>query len=137
MPEKRLMARSRKRWMFQANGKPSAGGSNPTEGSIWRHRGVLFQIVSVTGDNRALAGLEELVVHAEADDVVIHLDVAGREHIRRDGAAGKRREGAEVDIEEFALDRPAITERLLGADTHGPPAAGIGLGEAVARVREQ
>jgi hypothetical protein len=48
MPEKRLMAR--KALDVSSQRKTLGGGfKSSTEGSIWRHRGVLFQTVSVTG----------------------------------------------------------------------------------------
>src|SRR3981081_3505373 len=106
MPEKHLMARSRKALDVSSQRKTLGGGFKSDRGFHLEAPGGAVPNSLSNRRQPALAGLEELVVHAEADDVVIHLDVAGREHIRRDGAAGQRREGAEADIEELPLNRP-------------------------------
>src|SRR5262249_41765612 len=71
----------------------------------------------------------EPVVHADAEDIVVELDLARREHVYRDETAGERPVAAEVDIEKLALDRPAITDGIFGADADRPAGAPIGLRE--------
>src|SRR6516165_11225579 len=77
----------------------------------------------------------ELVVHAGAEDVVIELDVARCDICITEGRTVERGVVVELDIEIFAFDRPAVTERVFDAGTHGPAAAGIALLMAVRRAR--
>src|SRR6516165_4129309 len=69
----------------------------------------------------------ELVVHAGAEDVVIELDVARCDISNTEGGTRERGVVVELDIEIFALDRPAVAERVFDAGAHGPAAAGIAL----------
>src|SRR6516165_267587 len=78
---------------------------------------------------RSVPPAADLVVHAGAEDVVIELDAARRD-VQASAAEGRLRERGvvvELDIEIFALDRPAVTERVLPADAHRPTGAGIAL----------
>src|SRR6516165_6805300 len=77
----------------------------------------------------------ELVVHAGAEDVVIELDVARCDISNTEGGTRERGVVVELDIEIFALDRPAVAERVFDAGAHGPAAAGIALLMAVRRAR--
>src|SRR5262249_15742388 len=72
-----------------------------------------------------VAILPELVVHAGAPDVILELDVARLDARRAERRAGERGESAEVDVEKFALDRPAVAERVLSTNAHRPSAAGV------------
>src|SRR6516225_9507266 len=57
----------------------------------------------------------ELVVHAGAEDVVIELDVARCDICNTEGRTRERGVVLELDIEIFAFDRPAVTERVFDA----------------------
>src|SRR5262249_59976619 len=76
----------------------------------------------------------ELIVHAGADDVVIELDVARCDVLSAEGRLRERLVVVKLDIEIFALDRPAVTERVLPAGAHRPTGAGIALLMAGARL---
>src|SRR5499427_10251498 len=78
---------------------------------------------------RSVPPAAELVVHAGANDVVIELDAA-RCDVQAKASEGRLRERGvvvELDIEILALDRPAVTERVLIAAAHRPTGAGIAL----------
>src|SRR5258708_38817435 len=99
-----------------ATWKTLGGGFNPAEGSLWRHRGELSQIVSVAP--------AELVVHADLEDVVPDLHVLA-DKCRVQGAVGARAEealGPDVHIEEFTLDRPAVAEHVFRPEASLPAA---------------
>src|SRR5262249_39111365 len=71
----------------------------------------------------------DLVVHAGAEDVVIEL-VGARRDVQASASEGRLCERGvcvKLDIEILALDRPAVTERVLIAGTHRPTGAGIAL----------
>src|SRR5215467_13398512 len=97
-------------------GKPSAWGVILAEGfstqELW---GALDRF------------LPELVVHARAPDVILDLDVARKDVRRAERRAGERSESAEVGVEELALDRPAVPQRVFNAATDGPTAARAAL----------
>src|SRR5215470_11419569 len=76
----------------------------------------------------------ELVVHTGTEDVVIELDVDRCDVSNREGRSGERGPVVELDIEIFALDRPAVAERVFKARTHCPTAAGSALLMAVPRA---
>src|SRR5262249_51997673 len=61
----------------------------------------------------------ELVVHAELEDVVADPGV-DRGGSRKREAGVEEGVGAEVDVEEFALYRPAVAERVFGANADSP-----------------
>src|SRR5262245_40621731 len=71
----------------------------------------------------------ELVVHARAEDVVIELGAARRDVQAKasEGRLCERLVVVKLDIEILALDRPAVTERVLIAAAHRPTGAGIAL----------
>src|SRR6266498_3219208 len=71
--------------------------------------------------------LPELVVHAGAPDVVLELDLARRDVARGEGTGRERVVVIKLDIQKFALDRPAVAHRVFDAATDGPTAAGIAL----------
>src|SRR5262249_44124660 len=71
--------------------------------------------------------LPELVVHAGAPDVILDLDVARKDVRRAERRAGEGPESAEVGVEELALDRPAVPQRVFNAATDGPTAARAAL----------
>src|SRR6516164_10072468 len=78
---------------------------------------------------RSVPPAAELVVHAGAEDVVIEL-VGARRDVQASASEGRLRERGVVvklDIEILALDRPAVTERVLVAGAHRPTGAGIAL----------
>src|SRR5258707_12792790 len=95
---------------------PRPGGSIQTEGSLPRPFGGFL-----------IAILPELVVHASAPDVILELDVARLDVCGGERRAGERGENAEVGVEKFALDRPALAQRVFDAATDGPTAAGVAL----------
>src|SRR6516225_8656474 len=71
----------------------------------------------------------DLVVNAGAEDVVIELDAARRE-IQALASEGRLRERGvvvELDVEILALDRPAVTERILVAGAERPTGASVAL----------
>ena len=76
-------------------------------------------------------GLPELVVQASAPDVVLQVRVEARDGpsraTRRGRCASQCRPVAEVDIEELALSRPAVAQRVLEAAADGPAGTPIGL----------
>src|SRR6476620_2909056 len=82
---------------------------------------------SVLGDDRTLAlaerGPVEAVVQTDAPDVLVHLDVGvgatGGAAVHDAGFVAVL-QGAEVGIEQFALDRPAAEQRVFGADANHP-----------------
>src|SRR6266446_8870814 len=76
--------------------------------------------------DRSVPGAD-LVVQAGAEDVVIELDLARCDVSGTEGSSGERGEVVELDIEIFALGRPAVTERVFDAAAHGPTAARIAL----------
>src|SRR5262249_57187078 len=85
---------------------------------------------------RLVEGLPELVVQASARDVVLQVDVEARgtpgwTTRRHAGATGERGPVAEVDIEELALGRPAVAQRVLEAAADGPAGTSIGLEHGV------
>src|SRR6516225_1251214 len=61
----------------------------------------------------------EPIVHAGAEDVVIELDIARCDVSEAEGRGAERGVVVEVDIEIFALDRPAVTERVFDAAADG------------------
>src|SRR6266540_5335263 len=71
--------------------------------------------------------LPELVVHAGAPDVVLELDLARRDVARGEGTGRERVVVIKLDIQKFALDRPAVAHRVFDAATDGPTAAGVAL----------
>src|SRR5262244_2345542 len=75
----------------------------------------------------ALDESPEPIVQPAAEDVVIELDVARSDVSVAEGWRGERGVVVEVDIEIFAVDRPAVTERVFDAAAHGPAAARIAL----------
>src|SRR6516225_11611747 len=78
---------------------------------------------------RSVPPAAELVVHAGAEDVVIEL-VGARRDVQASASEGRLRERGVVvklDIEVLALDRPAVTKRVLVAGAHRPTGAGIAL----------
>src|SRR4051794_32596559 len=78
----------------------------------------------------SLVCLPELVVQARAPDVILELDGARRDVAGRGNRKGSSREGrviVELHVEELALDRPAIADRVFESAAHGPTAAGIAL----------
>jgi len=91
------------------------GGFNPAEG---------FLTQELWG---ALDESPEPIVHAGAEDVVIELDIARCDVSEAEGRGAERGVVVEVDIEIFALDRPAVTERVFDAAADGPAAARIAL----------
>src|SRR6516164_7322207 len=69
---------------------------------------------------RSVPPAAELVVHAGAEDVVREL-VGARRDVQADaseGRLGERGVVVKLDIEILALDRPAVTERVLIAAGH-------------------
>src|SRR6516165_12681468 len=76
---------------------------------------------------RSVPPAADLIVHAGAEDVVIELDAARRDvqASASEGRSGERGVVVELDIKIFALDRPAVTERVLIADARRPTGAGI------------
>src|SRR5260221_4883978 len=96
---------------------PRLGGFNPCRG--------LPQLKSFGG--LLIDRLPELVVHAGAPDVILDLDVARLDVCGGERRAGERGESAEVGVEKFALDRPAVAQRVFDAATDGPTAAGVAL----------
>src|SRR6516162_9600681 len=83
------------------------GGFNPAEG---------FLTQELWG---ALDESPEPIVHAGAEDVVIELDIARCDVSEAEGRGAERGVVVEVDIEIFALDRPAVTERVFDAAADG------------------
>src|SRR5262249_18221386 len=75
----------------------------------------------------ALDESPKLVVQPAAEDVVVDLDVARCDVSVAEGRRVERGVVVEVDVEIFALDRPAVTERVFDAAAHGPAAARIAL----------
>src|SRR6266498_1420908 len=71
--------------------------------------------------------LPELVVHAGAPDVVLELDLSRRDVARGEGTGRERVVVIKLDIQKFALDRPAVAHRVFDAATDGPTAAGVAL----------
>src|SRR6266478_1152678 len=96
---------------------PRLGGFNPCRG--------LPQLKSFGG--LLIDRLPELVVHAGAPDVIVDLDLARLDAIRAEGRAGERGVRAEVGVEKFALDRPAVAQRVFDAAADGVTAARIAL----------
>src|SRR4029453_15876592 len=89
---------------------PRLGGSIPTEGSLTQEL--------LGGSLSPKPG-----VHGGAPDVVVE-----RRHAHRGEGAGRERGVVvELDVQKFALDRPAVAHRVFGAGAHGPPAAAIAL----------
>src|SRR5215472_10912093 len=85
-------------------------------------------LCSVPGDHRRrFADPAELVVHAELEDVILDPGVNLADDTLCRGQGVQEPVGPEVDVEEFALDRPAVADRVFGAGTDRPtadPAAG-------------
>src|SRR3989442_12032206 len=81
---------------------------------------------SIFRDNRRVP--VELVVHADFPDVVVQFEIKssflkGRAEADGRGAGIGRIEEparAEVDVEVFGLDRPAVAERIFPARADGP-----------------
>src|SRR5260221_6483603 len=98
---------------------PRLGGFNPCRG--------LPQLKSFGG--LLIDRLPELVVHASAPDVVLNLHLVRRVLSRPsgEGRVGERRVSAEVGVEEFALDRPAVAQRVFDAATDCVTAASLAL----------
>src|SRR6266568_3264717 len=78
---------------------------------------------SISGDDRSA----ELVVHADAHDVGLDIDRVGVDVARerkgrpKSGQVGAGRAGAaEIDIEIFGLERPAVADCVFGAGAGGP-----------------
>src|SRR5215467_4419450 len=76
---------------------------------------------------RSVPPAADLVVHAGAEDVVIELDAARCDVPSAEGRLRERGVVVELDIEIFALDRPAVAERVFPAGTHGPTGTSIAL----------
>src|SRR5258708_39587595 len=102
---------------------PRLGGVNPCRG--------LPQLKNFGG--LLIDRLPELVVHASAPNVVLDLNVVrrvlspGAEQPGGEGRVGERRVRAEVGVEKFALDRPAVAQRVFDAAADGPTAASLAL----------
>src|SRR5262249_36833890 len=60
-------------------------------------------------------------------DVVVELNVARCDIVNAKRGRVERGVVVEVDIQIFALDRPAVSERVFDAAAHGPTAARIAL----------
>src|SRR5262249_1153610 len=72
----------------------------------------------------------ELVVQPGALDIVPEFNLARcdiAEWGRCEGSGRERVKVVELDIQKFALGRPAVTERVFDAAAHRPTAAGIAL----------
>src|SRR5262245_10512928 len=72
----------------------------------------------------------ELVVQTGAPDIVLELNLARcdiAEWGRCEGSGRERVKVVELDVQKFALDRPAITQHVFDAAAHRPTAAGIAL----------
>src|SRR5260370_38006250 len=100
-------------------GRPGVGGLNACRG--------LPQLKSFGG--LLIDRLPELVVHASAPDIVLNLHLVRRVLSRPsgEGRVGERRVSAEVRVEEFALDRPAVAQRVFDAATDCVTAASLTL----------
>src|SRR5262249_28880500 len=78
---------------------------------------------------RSVPPAADLVVHAGGEDVVVEFVGRGRvvQALASEGRLCERGVVVKLDIEILALDRPAVTERVLIAGAHRPTGAGIAL----------
>src|SRR5262249_9360548 len=149
-PSSSLRSRAARSCTTSARPRRSAAGSGSADGCYGPRDNRLELVASLTADveraqsknpgrkpgflrvelvARSVPPAADLVVHAGAEDVVRELGVARRD-VQAKASEGRLREGlvvVKLDIEIPALDRPAVTERVLIAGAHRPTGAGIAL----------